>query len=391
MQVLYILHSTQATGGATKAILGLALQLKEKNVTPTFLVPDRMGIYNTLFNSGHQTYCIPFKLSIYPNYRSIGDKIFFFPKLLCRQIINIIALVRIIRLVKALRPDIIHTNTSVVSLGRMAAKWVGIPHIQHIREYGEYGNKDFSMHYFPSWKLVHRALEKDNLFNICITKDIQSHHGLKDLANTIVIYDGVHDSVQKMPAHEKEPFFLFAGRIEHIKGVDLLLNAYKQYADKNAAPYTLYIAGGVSDSLYYAEQKTFIDQNHLTEKVVFLGDVKDIENFMQKAKALVIPSRAEGFGFCMPEAMFNGCLCIGNNTAGTKEQIENGLELTGKDIALTYTTEEELADCLQKVHHSDESQWENMKKRAFRTVNTLYTNEESASAIFKIYKNITQH
>ena len=65
---------------------------------------------------------------------------------------------------------------------------------------------------------------------------------------------------------------------------------------------------------------------------------------MRQAKAIIIPSHNEGFGRCMPEAMFNGCLCIGHDTGGTKEQMDNGTEATGEDIALRYQTEDQLTD-----------------------------------------------
>ena len=352
MKVLYLLHSTLPKSGSTKAIITLVQQLEKQGVVPVFLVPDKKGIYSTLIALGYETHCIPFKLSIYPNQKSTSDKLTFFPKLLCRIVINICALIRIIRLVKLLHPDIIHTNTSVVSLGRMAATRARIPHIQHIREYAEYG------------------------------------HELCDVDNSVVIYDGVHDYVPVMPDKKKESFFLYAGRIEHIKGLDILLNAYNNYVSKVDHPLRLSVAGDISDTFYFQQIENYIETHHLSCYIDFMGDISNLEEVMQKAKALIIPSRSEGFGFCMPEAMFNGCLCIGYYTAGTKEQLINGTEITGKEIALSYNTDDELVACLQKVHYSSNEQWKEMKERAFRTVNSLYTHEKSAEAIFETYTTL---
>lgn len=388
MRVLYILHSTQATSGATKALLGLIMQLVSEGVTPLFIVPGKDGVYDILIKNNFDTYVIPFKMSIYPNRRSFSDKTFFIPKLICRTIINIFALIKIIRLAKMLHPDIIHTNTSVVNLGRMAAKSLNIPHIQHIREYSKYGNNDIYFYYFPSWRYVHKSMKKNNICNICITKDIQKHHELTNSTNTSVVYDGVHDVMQKMPNKEKEPFFLYAGRIEYIKGLDILLHAYNTYKENVNHSYILYVAGEIADELFYNEITHFIDSHQLKDHVRFLGNVDKIEELMQKAAALIIPSRFEGFGFCMPEAMFNGCLCIGNYVAGTKEQLDNGVECVKETIALSYSTEKELTDCLIKVHKSNDNDWNSIKEYAFKTVNTLYTNEKSAKTILQIYHNI---
>ena len=262
MKVLYLLHSTLPKSGSTKAIITLVQQLEKQGVVPVFLVPDKKGIYSTLIALGYETHCIPFKLSIYPNQKSTSDKLTFFPKLLCRIVINICALIRIIRLVKLLHPDIIHTNTSVVSLGRMAATRARIPHIQHIREYAEYGNRDFSMHYFPSWRCIHKALKRTSSSNICITKDIQKHHELCDVDNSVVIYDGVHDYVPVMPDKKKESFFLYAGRIEHIKGLDILLNAYNNYVSKVDHPLRLSVAGDISDTFYFQQIENYIETRY---------------------------------------------------------------------------------------------------------------------------------
>ena len=388
MRVLYILHSTQTTSGATKALLGIAFHLEAKDIVPIFIVPDKNGVYNTLLNSGYETYCITFKLSIYPNFKSVSDKITFFFKLLCRIIINIYALTRMKKLIKQLHPDLIHTNTNVVSIGRLAATHTHIPHIQHIREYAEYGSKEFSMHYFPTWKYIHKALKKNNSCNICITKDIQRHHELIGAKNTVVVYDGVHNSVQHLPHKNKEAFFLYAGRVEHIKGLDILLRAYDNYVKQVKNPLHLRVAGAISDTFYFHQIEIYIRDHQLSNYIEFMGDINNLEGVMQKAIALIIPSRLEGFGFCMPEAMFNNCLCIGNNIAGTKEQLTNGRNLTKEEIALSYTSEDELTLCLQKVHNSSEEQWKDMKERAFRTVNTLYTHERSAENIYSIYTKL---
>ena len=40
--------------------------------------------------------------------------------------------------------------------------------------------------------------------------------------------------------------------------------------------------------------------------------------------------------------MYNHCLVIGRNTAGTKEQFDNGLDQTGEEIGLRFDSDLEL-------------------------------------------------
>ena len=61
----------------------------------------------------------------------------------------------------------------------------------------------------------------------------------------------------------------------------------------------------------------------MCDNVKFLGIRKDIYSLMKNAMALVVSSPSEGFGFITVEAMLNGCLVIGRNTAGTKEAGES--------------------------------------------------------------------
>ena len=45
------------------------------------------------------------------------------------------------------RPDVIYTNTSVVAVGYALARKLRVPHVWHIREFGD---RDYDFIYFPS-------------------------------------------------------------------------------------------------------------------------------------------------------------------------------------------------------------------------------------------------
>ena len=111
---------------------------------------------------------------------------------------------------------------------------------------------------------------------------------------------------------------------------------------------------------------------------------------MRHAQALVIPSRSEGFGLCMPEAMFEGCLCIAHNTGGTKEQLDNGRKLKRKEIAFGYNSTNELAEILKNLFNGTIKKEETdvMIADAFEVVNKLYSTEANAENVFKFYKEI---
>ena len=129
----------------------------------------------------------------------------------------------------------------------------------------------------------------------------------------------------------------------------------------------------------------------ISKYIKLLGIRKDILEFYSHAKAFIVPSLSEGFGFITAEAMFSGCLVIGNNTAGTKEQFDNGKEITGEEIALRYSTQEQLIQHLIDVTNNPSLEYEAMILRGQAVAKQLYSIEENANKIHKFYLFIIQN
>ena len=111
---------------------------------------------------------------------------------------------------------------------------------------------------------------------------------------------------------------------------------------------------------------------------------------MQKAKAVIIPSLSEAFGRVMPEAMYNNALVIAYDNAGSKEQLDNGLLLTGEEIGLRYTTENELSRIMLHVANEGLQPFKEMITRAQHTVCKLYSNDQYTEKVLSFYKFILQ-
>ena len=243
------------------------------------------------------------------------------------------------------------------------------------------------MHYIPTHRHLERRLQSDSTYSICITKDIQRHHGLESSSRSRVIYNGIKPRTEQIPSVQKKKYLLFAGRIEPAKGVYELLESYAHYIRLVKEPLPLYIAGAPTQSHYFAKLNQFIVHHCISNLVTFLGDRQDIEMLMQEATAIVIPSRFEAFGRCMAEAMFNGCLVIGKNTGGSKEQMDNGLQFGGQEIALRYQSSAELSRLLERVTQQYSS-FLPLIDKAFHIVNALYTTEANVEQVYQFYQDI---
>ena len=167
-----------------------------------------------------------------------------------------------------------------------------------------------------------------------------------------------------------------------------MVKAYRRYASEISEPLPLIVAGEVFDFKYKQEIDNFIDINNLNNHICFLGKCSDMQTLYRRAKAIVIPSKYEGFGRCMPEAMSNGCIVIGHNTGGTKEQFDNGLSLTGTEIGYRYDNEDQLVNALKNIHNADDSDLYPIRRIAFEVVCKQYSYEEYVKNILSFYNLI---
>lgn len=384
MNIAYILNSSHLNEGSTKAFWNMLKGLADAGVKPFVVLPDKGGVYPMLVEMNIPVLVMTYRLNTYSYLHCVKDYLLFIPRMIAKIAANHRAASKLATFVKENHIDIIHTNVGLLSIGYRAARMADIPHIYHIREYGDL----IGYRYFPTNRSFRRQLAWQNNYTICITKGIQSHYNLTGNARSRVIYDGVHDIVTQMPSEEKK-YFLYAGRIQPVKGLDILLAAYSDYAKKTDNPIPLYVAGStIANKSFFAKQQSFVSEQGLEKHISFLGERNDVGLLMRKAVATIIPSRFEGFGLCLPEAMLNGSLTIAHDTAGLKEQMDNGRNIEGQEISLRYETTGQLTALLLEVANCPRNCYAPYIERAFRVVNLLYTTENNARQIYNCYQDI---
>lgn len=390
MKVLYILNSTTITGGATKSLLTLLQGLKEKGITPFVVVPDGGDLCKVLKDKGITYFVLRYSTTTYPSLSSSKDKLLFLPRIFRWKLWESNAVSQIKGIIKEYNIDLVHTNVSVETVGLRAAYQMQVPHIMHFREYADI---DFDMHYYPSKKKYYSLLNKFGTYTISITKGIQMYHNLYGERHR-QIYNGIELDKNLVDNNDKhilcsESYFLFAGRVEPAKGLKQVVEAFAIfYADNKDKAIHLKVAGSIADEEYAESIRNLISKYELSEVVKFLGPRHDIADLMSKSIATIVSSNFEAFGRCLPEAMLNRCLTIGKDTAGTKEQYDNGLNLYGEEIGLRYNTTEDLAQIMKIVSNMDKQQYASMVSRAENTVLQLYNAKKYVSEVYDFYKEI---
>lgn len=108
----------------------------------------------------------------------------------------------------------------------------------------------------------------------------------------------------------RRPFFLYAGRIHPIKGLERLVRGLA-VAARGREPHRLLLAGSGERS-YVSTLSREATRVGLRETIEFLGHVEPspLRALLSEASCLVLPSRYENFGMVVLEALREGCPVI---------------------------------------------------------------------------------
>lgn len=112
-------------------------------------------------------------------------------------------------------------------------------------------------------------------------------------------------------------YLLFVGRFHHVKGVDLLLQSWKEINASFPALRLLLAGDGPEwDRLHELVNSLAIDSS-----VEFLGEKRpeELATLYRSALAVVLPSRSEGMPLSLLEAGASGALCIGTRIPAIQE------------------------------------------------------------------------
>lgn len=122
------------------------------------------------------------------------------------------------------------------------------------------------------------------------------------------------------PADGYSKRFLAVGRFTHRhKGFDLLIQAFRLFAEKNK-DWTLDIVGeGPEEKLY----REMIAEYDLGERIHLHPFTSDIQRYYSAAQVFVLSSRWEGFGLVLVEAMSHGLPVIASDLPVCQEIMGN--------------------------------------------------------------------
>ena len=378
MNILYVVHDNKKGGAALSFLEMISIIKKEHNVyvlTPhkNGYLPQKLDEMQISHSNAHYFW---WKIAL-PQNKIAGLLLLFIYKIL--NVYNNIEAKRIKKLLDEKGINLIHSNSSVINFGALLSKETGIPHVWHLREYGE---EDFGLKRMVSAIRYHKEMNAYAVGYIAISKSIKKKFSdVVDENKIYQIYNGVSEkfAFQKtfLNANDAKTKFLIAGNYCEEKGQTNVIKAVIELQKQGINEFEVYLAGSGD----FAEPKRLVSENGLEKVVTFCGLVEDMHQLRRMVDAEIVASKCEAFGRVTIEAMRMSNPVIGTNTGGTPELITDGVN----GLLFEYGNYIQLAECMKK-YILDHTLIAKMGKNAYQTMKGKFTPEENAEKILELYK-----
>jgi 1,2-diacylglycerol 3-alpha-glucosyltransferase len=310
------------------------------------------------------------------------------------------SLISSVRLLRKIKPDIIHVHTfgGCGWEGALATRLLSIPSVCTF--HGFFAEPGYMKCFgLPNWKIMHFLLWKysvafHNRFDEVISpsqavKKALMNGGVK--TTPIVISNGIYQLSLPTPKeiaklrsryNIKGPSFIFTGRISAEKSPEILIKAFRKVVDKH--PKAKLVLAGDGTSMGAVKQQ--INELKLRENVLLLGYVPNkkliSENMLLLGDVFVTASKTENQPLSIHEAMTFGLPIIGPKAKGIPEMIidgDNGFLFPPDNV-------KKLAECMLRIA-DDKQLLRRMAKRS-KDYSSKDTLSSSIEKVVKLYREV---
>ncbi len=321
-RVCFVSHSG-TDGGAQRSLVELIDALAALGVQSRVVVPEEGYLAQAL-----QPRAVPYVVYRYwPWTRE--SPLPWWDRLLKKPLVHALRAAKLSRLIRRWQCDVIVTNTLTVCEGALAARILGLPHVTHVREFGDL---DHGFHFelgprTSVWLLG--LLSTRVVFN---SAALAKHYRREvPRARTRVIYNAVSVPTEwstRRPREESaDPGVAFScvlvGYLIPGKGHEDAIRAIADLAGRGLRV-SLKVVGGAGSADYAARLRRLVDLLGVSALIEMVGHVPDPRRFFLQADVALMCSRMEAFGRVTVEAMKHGTPVIGARSGGTSEVIRDG-------------------------------------------------------------------
>lgn len=384
MKVLVVAHESEFVGGANRALVAILKYWKENtDIQIDVLLPCNHGeLILDLKKIGIRYYYEKYYkvfTELKGDYKDILRKVNVYRKFYYNTYIS----KKIANKLRNNDYDLVYSNTRMTSVGAYIAEELKIPHVIHIREFGNentyWGPANIQNIYKRSSKII------------AISNALASY--LTNYVNDdkfIVLHDGVtyeyivsEREINESKESDVKLNLLLTGRITKAKAQKDAVLALAKLKNNNIK---LHFAGSVSENSkygkeYYEEILALIRKEGLNNQVQFHGEVSDMKKLRQNMDVELMCAERETFGWVTVEGMRSGLLVIGSNTGATPEIINHGE--TG--LLFEQGNIDDLANKIEWViEHPEKANQIKVAGKKFTSDN--FTIQKNAQEVYKVLK-----
>jgi glycosyltransferase involved in cell wall biosynthesis len=310
---------------------------------------------------------------------------------------DLLGLIDLTRFLKRKRYHIVHTHNSKAGfIGRLAAKWAGVPIIVHTVHGFAFHDRE------PAWRqILFRNLER--LASRWCDKMVFISQPLIDWAlrdriarreKILKIYSGIElDQFKPVPEEEKKalkkawgireeaPVVGMVSKLWEGKGHATLLQAFEGL--KQEIPEAVLVIVGEG----YLREKLadLVVRLGLKGSVLFTGFQMDVRRIIATFDVAVLPSFFEGMGRVLLEAMAMGKPVVASSVGGIPDLVQNGKN----GLLVTPGSVSELKSGLLTLIR-DKNLAEEMGKEGRKRISEEFSASRMAQSIEKLYRELLQ-
>ncbi len=194
-----------------------------------------------------------------------------------------------------------------------------------------------------------------------------------------IVYNGIDLSMYSInkKSHKSINIACVARIVPKKKGQDTLIRAMGIVKEKYPNV-KCYFVGDTDNTDEKIKLNKLVKENNVENQIVFMGNLDNIPKFLETIDIFVMPSRYEGFGLALIEAMASKIPVIASNIDGPKEIIKD-------NKYGTLFESESVEDLAKKIIKVIESNDEIKIEKAYKYVNNNYSIKEMVNNLSNIY------
>jgi alpha-maltose-1-phosphate synthase len=196
----------------------------------------------------------------------------------------------------------------------------------------------------------------------------------------ISTYEMNYDDIKVLNKYslEKENYILFVGRLDPIKGIDVLINAFKKISIDFPKLKLAIMGSGILEH----DLKNLVQNN---KKVVFLGHISNVQEkviIFKNSIFFALPSYYEALPMVILESMAAARPVISTRVGGTPEVVEDGVN----GFLVNPGDSIELSEAIKRLLNSPDI-ISKMSKINYEKAKEKFGYMEMARQVYSIYEN----